>query len=251
MNSHHNHRSTNRVLALAMVIAAATAAAAPAQEPARNLSNERFFTEKIEPLLKLHCFECHSHAAREMEGGLTLDSRSGWSEGGDRGTAIVPGKPSDSLIIKAVRRLDEDLKMPPDEPLPDGEIKLLVEWVRRGAPDPRTTNPMPVEERDPTDWWSLRRLRRPDVPELATQVDDGVNEIDAFVHRQLQLNGLSPAPRAGRRTLIRRLYYDLHGLPPTPAEVTEFQVNSDPMAYEKLVDRLLNSPQYGERWARH
>ncbi len=251
VNSHHNHRSTNRVLALAMVIAAATAAAAPAQEPAKNLSNERFFTEKIEPLLKLHCFECHSHAAREMEGGLTLDSRSGWSEGGDRGTAIVPGKPSDSLIIKAVRRLDEDLKMPPNEPLPDGEIKLLVEWVRRGAPDPRTANPMPVEERDPTDWWSLRRLRRPDVPELATQVDDGVNEIDAFVHRQLQLNGLSPAPRAGRRTLIRRLYYDLHGLPPTPAEVTEFQVNSDPMAYEKLVDRLLNSPQYGERWARH
>ena len=121
--------------ALATLVGAASANAAEGNE------GERFFNEKIEPLLKSHCFACHSHAAGEMEGGLTLDSRSGWAEGGDRGPAIVRGKPAKSLLIKAVRRTDAKLQMPPDEKLSDANIELLVQWITRGAPDPRLTQP--------------------------------------------------------------------------------------------------------------
>jgi hypothetical protein len=137
--------------------------------------------------------------------------------------------------------------MPPDEALPAAKIELLIEWIRRGAPDPRKGKPTFKDEGDPTDWWSLRRLQRPKIPGQA----DEDKAIDAFVRRQLRRKGLSPTPEADRRTLIRRLYYDLHGLPPTPEDVSNFLVDADPKAYEKLVDRLLNSPRYGERWARH
>ena len=226
-----------------------------AQESSKDIEGNRFFAENIEPLLKLHCFECHSHDAGEVEGGLTLDSRSGWAKGGERGPAIVPGKPTESLLIKAVRREDKNFKMPPDEKLPDAKIDLLVEWIQRGAPDPRTMPLAAKVERDPMDWWSLRPLKRPSVPQQA-KIEDakegtGGNAIDAFVRQQLQVKGLPPAPPTDRRTLIRRLYFDLHGLPPTPEAVAAFVVDPDPMAYQKLVDRLLDSDRYGERWARH
>jgi len=184
-----------------------------------------------------------------MEGGLTLDSRSGWAEGGENGKAIVPGKPNESLLIKAIRR-DSELQMPPDEKLPQETIELFVEWVKRGAPDPRT-QVIKKGDIDPLDWWSLRPLKRPVVSELPAGVTDGENPIDAFIQQRLLESELSSAPRADRRTLIRRLYFNLHGLPPTPAEVSEFVNNPDPLAYEKLVDQLLASPRYGERWARH
>ena len=238
-------------LALTIVIVLAALASATAQETARDIDGNRFFSDKIEPLLKRHCLECHSHAAEEMEGGLTLDSRIGWVTGGDRGPAIVPGKPVESLLIKAVRRGDEDLQMPPDEKLSDKEIELLVEWIKRGAPDPRKTKSVPKDKGDPLDWWSLRPLKRPVVPQPAKQDRDGGNAIDAFVQQRLRVEGLSPAPQADRRTLIRRLYLNLHGLPPTPEVVAAFVRDPDPKAYEKLVDRLLESPRYGERWARH
>ena len=212
---------------------------------------EVFYSDRIEPLLKTHCFGCHSHAAGEMEGGLTLDAKSGWIAGGDRGPSIVPGKPEESLLIKAVRRGGSDLQMPPDEKLSDAKIELLAAWIKRGAPGPAKAEHTAALAGHPLDWWSLRPLLRPAVPESAGQEIEGVNVVDAFVEQRMGLEGLTPVPRADRRTLIRRVYFDLHGLPPSPETTEKFVADPDPMAYEKLVDRLLESERYGERWARH
>lgn len=245
-----------RWLTLATVLTISTCAAAGDQEVEREQDGKRFFTDRIEPLLKSRCFGCHSHSAGEMEGGLTLDSRGGWQQGGSRGPAVVPDKPEDSLLIQAVRGTDSKLQMPPDDRLSPAQIELLVEWVQRGAPDPRETAPDAADEGDPLDWWSLRPLKRPAIPQsaihqqAASDVDRG-NPIDAFIHERLDHSGIATASAADRRTLIRRVYFDLHGLPPSPKEVDAFVADSDPDAYEKLVDRLLASPRYGERWARH
>ncbi len=204
---------------------------------------DEFFTSKIEPILKQRCFECHSHE-KKMKGGLTLDSRSGWEQGGDSGPAIVVGKPEESLLIKMVRWSDDDHQMPPKEKLPPAEIALLEEWVKRGAPDPRV-----LMKKRPTesDWWSLKPLVVPKMPEVA-----GVEHpVDRFIRARLAERKITPSPEADRRTLIRRVMFDLHGLPPSHGEVEAFVKDADPKAYEKLVDRLLESPRYGERWARH
>jgi mono/diheme cytochrome c family protein len=208
----------------------------------------KFFAEQVEPLLRKHCFECHSHGSKRTEGGLTLDSRSGWAQGGERGAAIVPGKPAESLLIQAIRRTDDDFQMPPEKKLADEEIETLVKWIKEGATDPRI-GPL-VSDNDPLDWWSLRPLQRPAVPSTGAAELNG-NSIDAFILAKLQSNGLSFSPPASRPALVRRLYINVIGLPPTPAEVEAFVADTDPLAYEKLVDRLLNSPRYGERWARH
>ena len=221
----------------------------------KDVEGERFFAEKILPILEAHCLECHSHESG-MEGGLTLDSQSGWSTGGDHGPAIAVGQPDESLLIKAVHRQDKNLQMPPDEKLSAAKIKLLVEWVKRGAPDPRTSTVAKKKfDGDPLNWWSLRPLKRPDLPSDVQTNNSNLhtqpNPIDAFVQRKLAEKKLASSPPADRRTLIRRLYFDLHGLPPTPEAVSDFIADQDPNAYENLVDRLLESPRYGERWARH
>jgi hypothetical protein len=199
-----------------------------------------FFKEKIQPILEERCFECHSHKSGKIKGGLTLDSRSGWQAGGEQGAVIVPGKPEKSLLVKAIRRGDPDLKMPPKNPLQESEVALLEEWVKRGAPDPREP-----PTKNAGDWWSLKEISHPKLPAGFS------NPIDAFISAKLKAEAISPQPEADRRTLIRRLYFDLHGLPPTPEEVEQFVNDPDPRAYEKLVDRALDSPRYGERWARH
>ncbi|MDF1745973.1 MAG: PSD1 and planctomycete cytochrome C domain-containing protein [Gimesia sp.] len=203
-----------------------------------------FFSKSVEPILKQHCYECHSHATGVMEGDLTLDWRSGWKTGGSRGTAIVPGNPEASLMIKAVMHTDPDLQMP-EEKLSDKEIAILTRWVKNGALDPRTAKPGPEANGD-TNWWSLEPLKRPDVPG-----DGSENAVDAFLHARLQTENLKPSSEADRRTLIRRLTYDLHGLMPTVKDTTAFMADKSPNAYESLVERLLKSPRYGERWARH
>ena len=204
-----------------------------------------YFREQVEPILRERCYGCHSHTSGEMEGGLTLDWRSGWKEGGGRGPAIVPGKPDESLLIRAISHSDPDLQMP-DDKLPADEISVLTEWVRRGAADPRTVRPEGVSAEEATDWWSLRPLVRPPVPNRG-----GMNPIDAFVLDRLVSEGLTPAEEADRRTLIRRVTFDLHGLPPTIDETEAFAADQRDDAYDRLVDRLLGSPRYGERWARH
>lgn len=225
------------ILALALPLLAAGA-------EADSTAGTRFFEEKVLPLLTERCLDCHSHQSGKMKGGLTLDSRAGWATGGDSGPAIVPGDLGKSLLIKAIRRTDPDLKMPPKTALSPGEVAILDEWVKRGAPDPRAAEAKAPPKID-TDWWSLRPLKKPALP------GSSANPIDAFILAKLREQNLTPAPEADRRTLIRRLAFDLHGLPPSPEEVDNFTRDPDPQAYDKLVDRLLASPRYGERWARH
>lgn len=203
-----------------------------------------FFRDTVEPILRKHCYECHSHTTGEMEGELTLDWKSGWQTGGSRGVAIVPGSPESSLLIKAVRHIDPDLQMP-ETKLSDQDIATLTKWVKQGARDPRTTKPATVKV-DATNWWSLKPLVRPKVPG-----NGNGNPIDAFIHARLRQEKLTPSSIADRRTLIRRLTYDLHGMHTTIEDTNSFVADQNPGAYANLIDRLLKSPRYGERWARH
>ncbi|QDT91877.1 PSD1 and planctomycete cytochrome C domain-containing protein [Gimesia algae] len=204
----------------------------------------KFFRDSVEPILNKHCYDCHSHTAGLMEGGLTLDWQSGWKTGGTRGPAIIPGQPDLSLLIKAVQHTDPELQMP-ETKMSQEEIAILVRWVEQGAVDPRNTKPV-SETANATDWWSLKPLERPDVPAFSVG-----NPIDAFIQARLKEEGISASQPADRRTLIRRLTYDLHGLPPTLADVEAFENDTAPDAYDQLVNCLLESSHYGERWARH
>ncbi len=234
---------------IAAVVMATAVSLASADEAAKWLSaeplpTEPLFTEHVEPILRERCYGCHSHAAGVIEGGLALDWKSGWAEGGSRGPAIIPGDPEASLLIRAIRHVDPDLSMPDDQ-LPDHEIATLVNWVAGGAVDPRSLPAAAMEDR--TDWWSLRPLTQPEVPAAAAEC----HPVDAFVDTRLAEAGLASTMEADRRTLIRRLTIDLHGLPPTPADVEAFVADRSPDAYSQLLDRLLASPRYGEQWARH
>lgn len=202
--------------------------------------SERHWIE-VEPILKSKCYPCHSHAARTTEGGLTLDSRNGWEKGGDSGPAIEPGKPERSLLVRAIRGADPETKMPPDETLSSKEIKIIEQWIQTGAFDPRTT---PVAETMDADWWSLQDLRRPEVP------NEG-HPIDAFITQKHREKGLEPTGTADPTTLVRRAYMDLHGLHPTRQQVSEFLNTGTTDTFIDLIDQLLASPRYGERWARH
>lgn len=220
-----------------------------------------FFESRIRPVLVEHCYECHSAKSKKIKGGLRLDSREGWAKGGESGPAIIPGKPDDSLLVRAVRRWDKDLTMPPDSSLPAAQVADLVEWVKRGAPDPRTavTAAVAVEPAKPAygidmekgrQHWSFRPVASPLLPKIT----DGSwpnNGLDYFIHAKMEKAGVTPAADADRRTLIRRASFDLIGLPPTPEEVEAFVNDSAPGAFARVVDRLLASPQYGERWGRH
>ncbi len=216
-----------------------------------------FFEKKVRPVLVENCYKCHSSEARKPKGGLLLDNRDGLRKGGESGLAIVPGKPDESLLIKAVRYAEPGLKMPPKGRLPDAVIADLEKWVAMGAPDPRTAAPSGAvlgswEEMLKTrrQWWSLQPVRRPELP----AVRDGTwsaHPVDRFILAKLDQAALTPAAPADKRTLIRRVSLVLTGLPPTPAEVEAFLADDSPNAYEKLVDRLLASPHFGERWARH
>ena len=214
-----------------------------------------FFEKKVRPLLVTHCYECHS--GKEHKGGLLLDSAEGWKKGGDSGVAIVPGNVNTSRLISAIRYDNEDLQMPPSGKLSPADIQTLEHWVSQGAVDPRTAAAagnkkaiagLSIEEG--RKFWSFVPVQPTEVPQPATP--DWVQQpIDAFILSKLQAAGLQPAPKADRRTLIRRATFDLTGLPPSPAEVEAFLADDSADAYEKLIDRLLASPDYGVRWGRH
>ena len=195
-----------------------------------------FFEQKIRPVLVEKCYSCHSAKAQKLKGDLHLDTRDGARKGGESGAAIVPGDPDASLLIKAIRHSDPDLKMPPKEKLAPQVVADFETWVKRGAPDPRSDSAKPT--RGPL--WSLQPLQ-------AAPFDS----IDDFVRAKLKEKNLAPSPPADRRTLIRRVTFDLVGLPPTPAEIDAFLADGAPDAFAKVVDRLLASPAYGERWGRH
>ena len=216
-----------------------------------------FFEKKIRPMLAAKCFECHSHRAEKLKGGLLLDSREGFLKGGDSGTAAVPGEPAGSLFIEAVEYQNVDLQMPPKSKLSDREIADLKQWVSLGMPWPKQVTPK-NERKEPVfdvaerrqSHWAWQPVRRV-VPPKVKRADWPANPIDAFVLHRLESDGLAPAPRASKRSLIRRLSYALTGLPPSPDAIRDFQADGHPQAYERLVDGLLASPQFGERWARH
>jgi len=216
-----------------------------------------FFEKHIRPLLVERCYECHSAKAKKLKGGLRLDTREGLSAGGDSGAAVVPGNPEESLLIKSVRRLDKDLSMPPKEALEDSQVADLITWVKMGAPDPRVASDHveATPEKPPYDFAAARRqwaFHKPEpVTPPATDSRWVRNPVDAFILKKMEGKGIAPAPAADRRTLLRRVTFDLIGLPPTPAEITEFLADQSPDAFGKVVERLLASPRYGERWARH
>jgi mono/diheme cytochrome c family protein len=237
----------------------ARAADIPANHPpvaGISAADLQFFESKIRPIFANHCFKCHSTQAESARGGLLLDTREGVLAGGNTGPALVAGKPDESLLIQAIRYKDEDLQMPPKgEKLSDDQIATLTEWVRRGAPDPRinlqikgTDNPAYAGVGK--NHWAFKPVKKPAVPEVknAAWVK---NPIDNFVLARLEANGMKPNTPADKATLIRRIYFDLIGLPPHPIEVQNFAKDDSPDALAKVVDKLLNSPQYGEHWARY
>ncbi len=216
-----------------------------------------FFEKKIRPVLVERCYECHSAAAKKNKGGLTLDTRDGVLKGGDAGPALVPGDPEKSKLIEAVRYKNRDLQMPPKSPLPPDQVRDLEQWVKLGAPDPRTEavaqtsgkRALTVEEG--RQFWAFQPLANPAVPQVQRSKFKVQSPVDAFIAAKLQEKKLTAAAPADRRTLIRRATFDLTGLPPTPEEVDAFLADKSPEAFAKVVDRLLNTTAYGERWGRH
>ena len=231
----------------------------PAFADAPTPAQRDFFEARIRPVLAENCYSCHSARAEKLKGGLLLDSRAGIRRGGDNGPVITPGDPEASLLVAAVRHDDPNLAMPPREKLPAHAIEDLVTWIRDGAPDPRDEDTVAaVRTRDAIDWdaarqwWAFRPLADPAPPAVA-DTDWPAGAIDRFILSRQEAAGLRPAADADRRTLIRRVTFDLTGLPPTPAEIDAFLADpeSDPAALRRVVDRLLDSPRYGERWGRH
>lgn len=225
---------------------------ASAAEPALTPAQVKFFETDVRPLLAENCFKCHG--PDRQKGSLRLDTRGHMLQGGESGAAIVPGQPEESLLVSAVRY--ESFEMPPSKPLTEGQIQILETWIRQGAfwPGDEGKVPAPMAGKAFSDedltWWSFQPVRVPDLPKVQNEAWCR-NEVDYFVARQHEEQHLSPAPEADRGTLIRRVYFDLIGLPPPPEEVQQFIADEDPYAYERLVDRLLEQPEYGERWARH
>lgn len=232
----------------------ASAAAAEGETTAADKAGDEFFERKIRPLLAANCFSCHG---KEKKGGLSLESRAGMLAGGDSGTAVTLGKPDDSRLIQAVKYADDELQMPPSAKMAEQDIALLKEWIERGAPWPetsgtaagfiRTSGAITAEDRQ---FWSFQPVKSQAQP----PVKDAAwlrQPIDPFVLAALETEKLQPAKEADKRTLLRRATFDLTGLPPTVDEVSNFLADESPDAYERLIDKLLASPRYGERWGRH
>ena len=228
----------------------ATIGVVHAAEP--SASELEFFEEKIRPILARQCYSCHSDREGKTRGGLALDSRAAILKGGNSGPLFVEGNPEDSLLIRAVRYEEEDLQMPPKNGrIARREIGLLEDWVEMGCPHPASSTPsMSAAKRQASSHWSFQPISRPSVPNVQ---DNGWirTPIDAFILAKLKSKGLQPNPAADKRTLIRRANFDLTGMPPSMREFDDFMADSSDEAYAKVVDRLLNSKRYGERWGRH
>ena len=209
-------------------------------------ADESFFREKVEPVLKQHCYECHSREAEKIKGGLLLDSKEALLKGGDTGNVLVPGDPDNSKIIIAVRHKDPDLQMPPKTKLADEQIAILEQWVKMGAPDPRTSPVYQLQK----ELWSTKPVKSPEVPKVKNTgwVRD---PIDAFVLAELEKRDIAPVKAADRQTLMRRVSFDLLGLPPESEAVERFAADQSKDTLEKALDEALKSPHFGERWGRH
>jgi len=240
-----------QTLIIAAIVTAGASIVLQADGPSRE--EITFFENRIRPVLVKHCYECHAKDSEEPGGKLLLDTRDALLQGGETGPALVSGQPDKSLLIQALRW--QDIQMPPEEPLPENVINDFVKWIERGAADPRTGNAPPQNETtdDEAALWSLKPIASPAVPEVQNQ-DWPRDPIDQFVLARMESAGLAPTTDAEPRALIRRLHFDLIGLPPSFEDVEQFVAaceNDRAMAVEQLVDSLLASPQFGERWGRH
>jgi hypothetical protein len=215
-----------------------------------------FFEKKIRPVLSEHCYKCHSEKSEKVKGGLLLDTREGIRRGGDNGPAVVPGELKDSLLIEAIHYTNKDFAMPPEKSggkLPDAVIKDFEKWITMGAPDPRDGAAKVVKKFDAEaarKWWSFQPIQKPATPALKDTAWPR-SDIDRHVLAGLEAKGIKPVGDADKLTLLRRVYFDLIGLPPSPKDIDAFMKDQSPDAFAKVVDRLLASPQFGERWGRH
>ena len=214
-----------------------------------------FFERRIRPVLVKKCYECHA-VGEKVKGGLVLDSREGLIKGGSSGPAVVLGDPAASLLIRTIKGLEEDMEMPPKEEdrLTEDEIANFEKWVRMGLPDPRgekSGGPLRVDEARAAKHWAFQSMAKPEPPTVKDRQGWGKTDLDRFVLAKLESRGMHPNPQADRRTLIRRASYALTGLPPSYRDVEDFLNDPSPTAFQEVVDRYLESPQYGERWARH
>ncbi len=255
-------------LAIGLGVMAVRLADAEETRPADAARSLALFETHVRPLLVRHCHECHGEQGK-VQGGLRLDNAQGWLQGGDSGPAVVPGDVAASRIVPALRH-EGELQMPPSGKLPDALVERVVEWIESGAHgggDRQRAEDGEAAPRRSESWsqqaieegrhfWAYRRIERPRVPRepvaSPTAGESGPGTaVDVWVDRELIARGLVANPPASRATLARRLIWDLHGLPPTTAEVAEFVHDPAPDAYRRLVDRLLASPRFSERWARH
>ncbi len=254
-----NDRIPNWKGVAAAIIALAVSAPSWAGAAAQALPKEQadFFEQRIRPILADNCYKCHSEGAEKIKGGLLLDSRDATLKGGDTGPAVTPGNPGKSLLIQAVHYTDKDLQMPPNnQRLSDGQIADLEKWVKMGAPDPRDHG-TGKEHRYRVDLaaakrhWAFQPIQDPPAPTVDDTNHWVQTPVDNFILAKLAAKGLSPSPPADKVTLLRRATFDLTGLPPTPGEMDAFLADSPPDAFAKVLDRLLASPRYGERWGRY
>ena len=232
-----------------------TSRAALAEEPRPSVADVEFFEEKIRPVLVERCYKCHSATSESVRGGLRVDDREAIRAGGDSGPSVVPGKPDESLLLQALAFDGQFYDMPPDGKLDDPVLADFRRWIESGAADPR--EPVAVAAAKPTqgpasteDLWVSKPLVRPQLPPVTNQPWSRT-DVDRFILARLEAAGLAPASGADRPTLLRRVTFDLTGLPPTPEELAAFEADEAENAYERVVDRLLDSPAFGDHWARH
>ncbi|NQV27484.1 MAG: DUF1549 domain-containing protein, partial [Rhodopirellula sp.] len=260
-----SNSTTRQILVVVSSLAAISSLADDLSARDKTVSPEdrAFFENKIRPVLVKHCYKCHSADSEEVGGKLLLDTRDGLLSGGESGPAVVAGKPDDSRIVQALRY--DGIEMPPEQPLPESVINDFVKWIQRGAADPRSPVARPADttpDKSATTantgngkppLWSLQPRSRPAIPDVKDQ-DWPHDPVDRFVLAQLEAVDIAPTHDADPRTLIRRLYFDLIGLPPAMNAVENFTAEyalDREMAVQTLVDHLLARPQFGERWGRH
>ncbi|MGY8652783.1 MAG: PSD1 and planctomycete cytochrome C domain-containing protein [Verrucomicrobiia bacterium] len=246
------HRKLQWTMVAALV--GVGAALSPTNAEAASARETAFFEQYVRPVLARECYRCHSEKEDSRKGGLTLDTRDGIRKGGDSGPAVVPRNPSKSLLVKAIQYHDKDLQMPPkNKKLKSADINALTQWVLLGAPYPDGSAPANTAwtYNDQTlGHWAFQPVRKPPVPNTLHK-DWVKTPIDSFIAQKLEEKNIEPQKMAGKRTVLRRLSFDLTGLPPTLEEIAAFEKDTSERAYEKAVDRLLGSKHFGERWGRH
>ncbi|WP_162006653.1 DUF1553 domain-containing protein [Roseimaritima sediminicola] len=245
-----SHLRSSALLTLlpAMLLSLVAASSSAAEVPGLEL-----FEKRIRPALLEHCQRCHG--ADKQQGGLRLDSREGWMRGGDSGPVIVPGKPQESLLMHALHYEDLALEMPPKGKLPAAILEAFESWILAGAPDPREHHGEAESDAPPTveqgrEFWAFQPVDEPTQPPVQNTTWPAT-EIDRYVLAKWESAQIPPPAEATDEQLVRRLYFDLTGLPPTPEQIRQYRRDPSPAAYARLVDRLLNSPRFGQRWGRH